>query len=110
MRLKFNEKADAKNITKQQSKLTFTGIHKSYENCGSYTLKQNEVSVDKLIYLGFTVLEISKLHLYETYYDTLQPYLGDNYLHLHYMETDSFILGVNTKDIIRDLKKSGRHI
>ena len=26
--------------------------------------------------LGFTVLELSKLLLYETYYDQLQPYLG----------------------------------
>ena len=57
---------------KHQSKLTFNGIHKSYENCDSYTFKYNEVLMDKPIYLGFSVLEISKLHMYETYYDVLQ--------------------------------------
>ena len=60
--------------------------------------------MDKPIYLGFAVLEISKLHMYETYYDKLQPNFGDKNLHLHYMDTDSFILSVNRKDIIKDLK------
>ena len=57
--------------------------------------------MDSPIYLGFTVLELSKLHMYETYYDILQPYFGEKNLHLHYMDTDSFILTVNTNDIIK---------
>ena len=87
---------------KQQSKLTFNGIHKSYENSDSYTFKQNEVLMDEPIYLGFSVLELSKLLMYETYYDKLQPYFGQENLHLHYMNTDW--IGINTKDIIEDLK------
>ena len=51
---------------KQQSKLTFIGIHKSYENCDSYTFKRNEVLMDKPIYLGIAILDLSKLHMYET--------------------------------------------
>ena len=35
------KKDDIKNIVKQRSKLTFDGIHQSYENCDSYTFKQN---------------------------------------------------------------------
>ena len=89
---------------KQQSKLTFNGIHKSYENCDSYTFKQNEVLMDKPIYLGLSVLELGKLLISETYYDKLQPYTGQENIHLPFMDTDSFVLGVNTKDIIRDLK------
>ena len=46
--------------------MTFNGIHKSYEICYSYTFRQNEVLMDKPIYLGFTVLELSKLLMYET--------------------------------------------
>ena len=53
--------------------------------------------------LGFTVLELSKLLMYETYYDTLQPYFGQENLQLHYMDTDSFVLSIKTKDIIEDL-------
>ena len=60
--------------------------------------------MDKPIYLGFSVLELSKLLMYETYYDKLQPYFGLKNLQLHYMDTDSFVLSVKIKDIIKDLK------
>ena len=43
--------------------------------------------MDKPIYLGFSVLELSKLHMYETYYDILQPYFGEENLQLHYMDS-----------------------
>ena len=104
LKRKFIKKDDYREIVKQQSKLTFNGIHKSYENCDSYTFKQNEGLMDNPIYLGFTVLELSKLLMYETYYDKLQPYFGQKKLQLHYMDTDSFVLSVKTKDISRDLK------
>ena len=60
--------------------------------------------MDKPIYLGFSVLELSELLKYETYYDKLQPYFGQENIQLHYMDTDSFVLSVNTKDIMKDLK------
>ena len=104
LKIKFVKKDDYKEIVKQQSKLTFNGIHKSYENCDSYTFKQNEVLMDRPIYLGFTVLELSKLLMYETYYDKLQPHFGQENIQLHYMDTDSFVLSVNTKNIIKDLR------
>ena len=36
LNLEFIKKDEYKKIIKQQSKLTFNGIHKSYENCDSY--------------------------------------------------------------------------
>ena len=104
LKIKFNKKDDHKEIIKQQSKLTFNGIHKSYDNCDSYTFKQNEVLMDKPIYLGFSVLELSKLLMYETYYDILQPYFGQENIKLHYMDCDSFVLSIETENIINDLK------
>ena len=46
--------------------MTFIGIQKSYENCDSYIFKQKDFLMVKLFYLGFAVLEVSKLHMYET--------------------------------------------
>ena len=104
LKIKYIKKDDHKEILKQQSKLTFNGIHKSYDNCDSYTHKQNEVLMDKPIYLGFTVLELSKLLMYETYYDKLQPYFELENIQLQYMDCDSFVLSIETVNIINDLK------
>ena len=101
----FISKNETEKIIKQQSKLTLNGIHKSYTNYDSYTFEQNEVVTDKPTYLGFALLELSKILMYETYYDKLQPYLRQKNLQLHYMDTDSFVSSVDTKDIIKDLKK-----
>ena len=69
--VEFIRQDDTDKILKQQSKLIFNGIHNSCENYNSFTFKQNEVRRDKLIYLGFSVLELSNFLLYETYYDKL---------------------------------------
>ena len=104
LKTKFIKKDDTDKIIKHQSKLLFNGIHKSYENCDTYTFKQNEVLKDKPIYLGFSVLKLSKLLVYEKNYDRLQPIFAQANVHLQYMDTDSFVLSINTKDIIKDLK------
>ena len=88
-KIEFIKKDENEKIVKQQNKLTFNGIHKSYTNYDSYTFKQNEILFDKPLYLGFVVLELSKLHMFETYYDKLQPYFGEKNIQLHYMDTDS---------------------
>ena len=67
IKVEFINRDDTIEIIKQQSKITFNGIHKSYENIDSYTFKQKEVLMDKPIYLGFNVLALSKLLMYETY-------------------------------------------
>ena len=84
--------------------MTLNGVHKSYEIYDSYTFKQNEVVMDRPIYLGFAILEISKLLMYETYFDKLQPHFGRDNIQSHYMDTDAFVLSKNTKDLIKDLK------
>ena len=55
-------------------------------------------------YLGFAILQMVKLHMFETCFDKLQPYFEQKNLQLHYIDTDAFVLSVNTKDTIKDLK------
>ena len=104
LNLELIKKDSIKKIVDQQSKLTFNGIQKAYENYYSFTYKINEIVMDKAIYVGFAILELSKLHMYETYYHILQPYFGQENLQLHYLDTDGVILSMETKDIIKDLK------
>ena len=58
----------------------------------------------KPVYLDFSVLEWSKLLMFQTNYDELKPYFKQENIQLHFMDTDSIVISVNTQDIIKDLK------
>ena len=58
----------------------------------------------KPTYLGFAVLELRKLLMYETYYVELEHYVGEKDILLHCMDTDSFVSSINTIDNVEDLQ------
>ena len=87
-----------------QSRLDFDEIHKSYQDYETYTIKKNVLRMEKPIYLGFVILELSKLLMYETY-DKLQKYFEQDGIQLHYQDTDALVISVRTKDIVNDLDK-----
>ena len=51
IRVEILKNNDNSKIVKWHSKLSFNGIYKSHENYSSFTFKQNEVLMDKPIYL-----------------------------------------------------------
>ena len=59
--------------------------------------------MSKPIYIGQSVLDISKTLMYEFYYNYLKPKYGDK-IKLCYMDTDSFIFYVETNDFFEDIK------
>ena len=71
-------------------------------------MKKTKVKMNKPIYLGLSILGISKTLMYEFWYDYMKPKYGDN-VKLCYVDTDSFIMRIKTedfyKDIAYDLKK-----
>ena len=89
---------------KQQSKIKFKGIHESFTNYDRYPFKQIEIFIEKPIYIGFAVMELSILSMYERYYDKLQPYFGQESLQLHYLVCDSFVLSLRAQNNFDDLK------
>ena len=48
------------------------------------------------IYIGFTILQISKTVIWNFFYDYLRPKYGDK-IELCYTDTDSFILYIKTE-------------
>ena len=64
--------------------------------------------MNRPVYLGLSILEISKTLMYEFWYDYMKPKYGDN-VKLCYMDTDSFIVHIKTnhfyKDIANDVEK-----
>ena len=61
-----------------------------------------KISYGQTKYLGFAILELNKLLMFETYYDKLQPYFRRENLYLQYMDCGSFVLSIRTKNIIID--------
>ena len=57
--------------------------------------------MNKPIYLGLSILEISKILMYEFWYDYMKPKYNDN-VRLCYMDTDSFITNIKTNDFYKD--------
>ena len=58
--------------------------------------------MNKPIYLGLSKLETSKTQMYEFWYDYMKSKYGDN-VKLCYMDTDSFIMHIKTKDFYEDI-------
>ena len=54
-------------------------------------VRKQKVKVNKSIHLGMSILDISKMLMYEFWYDYLKPKYGDK-VKLCYTDTDSFII------------------
>ena len=58
--------------------------------------------MNKPVYLGLSILEISKTLMYEFWYDYMKPKYGDN-VKLCYMDSDNFIMHIKTEDFYEDI-------
>jgi hypothetical protein len=73
------------------------------ENFVAVQMKPESIKLDRPIYIGFTVLEISKSHMYDFHYSHIKPFYGSN-VSLCYTDTDSFLYSINTEDLYADIK------
>ena len=72
------------------------------EDLSIIEMKKTKVKMNKPIYLGLSILEISKTLMYEFWYDYMKPKYNDND-RLCYMDTDSFIMNIKTNDFYKDI-------
>ena len=72
------------------------------EDLSIIEMKKTKVKMNKPIYLGLSILEISKTLMYEFWYDYMKP-KHNNDVKLCYMDTDSFIMNIKTNDFYEDI-------
>ena len=72
------------------------------ENLLAIEMNQTKVKMNKPIYLGLSILEISKILMYEFWYDYMKLKYGDN-VKLCYIDTDGFIMHIKTEDFYKDI-------
>ena len=65
-------------------------------------MKKVEVKMNKPIYLGQVILDISKTLMYEFCYDYIKSKYDDK-ARLCYMDTDSFVMNIKTEDFYKDI-------
>ena len=65
-------------------------------------MKKTKIKMSKPIYLGLSILEISKTLMYEFWYDYMKPKYG-NKVKLCYTDTDSFIINIKINDFYEDI-------
>ena len=61
------------------------------------------VVLEKPIYLGMCILDLSKWLMYDFHYEKMQPQYGIERLRLLYMDTDSFMYNIRSADIYKDM-------
>ena len=72
------------------------------EDLSIIEMKKTKAKMNKPIYLGLSILEISKILMYEFWYDYMKPKYGTD-VKLCYMDTDSFIMKIKTNDFYEDI-------
>ena len=72
------------------------------EDLSIIEMKRMKVKMNKPIYLGLSILDISKILIYEFWYDYMKQKYNDN-VKLCYMDTDSFVMNIKTKDFYKDI-------
>ena len=71
-------------------------------------MKKIKVKINKPVYLGLSILEISKTLMFKFWYDYIKPNYQDN-AKLCYIDTNSFIIHIKSEefyeDIVNDIEK-----
>ena len=72
-------------------------------------MKRTRMFMNKPVYLGLSILEISTIVMYEFWYDYMKVKYREK-VKLYYMDTYSFIFYIKTKDIYSDIEKDVKKI
>ena len=65
-------------------------------------MKKTSVKMKKPIYLGLAILSLSKILMYDYWYNKMKPKYKDR-IRLCYMDMDSFIMHIKTEDFYKDI-------
>ena len=72
------------------------------ENLLAIEMKKTKVKMNKPVYLGQAIFDISKTLMNEFWYDYIKPKYQEK-AKLCYMDTDSFIIHIKTEDFYKDI-------
>ena len=74
------------------------------ENLLAIKMRKTQILMNRPVYLGLSILDLSKCVMYEFWYDCVKPKYDEN-VNIFYMDTDSFIVHVKTEDNYKNIAK-----
>jgi len=90
---------------KKLAKPTVDSFKVIEENLIIIKRKNRNIYLNKPIYLGFTVLELSKMKIYDFHYNTMLSLYSPSICRLCFTDTDSFLYYIQTENLYQDLEK-----
>ena len=96
---------DRKVFNKLVMKPNYNGSKKFGDDFFACVMKKSSTVMNKPIYIGQDILDISKTDMYKFHYDYIVPKYGDN-AKLCYMDTDSYVYHIKTEDFYKDIDTS----
>ena len=93
-----------KKYLKYVMKPNFKDGHPFSKHLFAVEMGKREITMNKPVYLGQAILDLSKTLMYEFHYDYMRPKYGSK-VNLCYMDTDSFVYEIETEDFYRDIAK-----
>ncbi|GBC08751.1 hypothetical protein RclHR1_08350021 [Rhizophagus clarus] len=100
--MKNNNERDEKAFLKKVRKPSFKYARQLENTLIEAHMGKASVTLNKPIIVGASVLDLSKLHMYEFWYGYVKEKYGDK-ARLEYMNTDSYIFETETEDIYRNM-------
>ena len=79
------------------------------ENLLAIEIRKTQIIMNNPVYLGLSILDLSKTVMHEFWSDYVKPKYGEN-AKLCYMDTDSFIVHVKTDDIYKYIAKDVKKV
>ena len=89
-------------LNKLVKKSNYKGVNTFHENLVAVHMEKTTVKLNKPIYLGMSILDLSKTLMYRFHYDYVKPKYGDN-ANLLFTDTDSLCYEIRTKDFFKDI-------
>ena len=85
---------------------TFSSLHEFGHDVAAVHLQKEQVVLNRPYAVGFSILELAKLEMFQLYYDKIVPMFKDGKCDLLYTDTDSFIVQIHGYEDIHPVLKA----
>ncbi len=93
---------DKKKLSKLIASPSFDSFRLFFEELAALNMKKTKLYLNRPIYVGFAILDLSKLLMYQFHYEYMKPKYGCNGK-LLFTDTDSLCYEIKTDDVYQDM-------